>query len=171
MHFKFGGFDTSALYGILDAVEKSFITLFELDLQNPPRHQGGFFTLRDGKTGDILIAIQVGEVPRKDRMKWYHLSLEKGDRLFRTWHKSRIERHLTSSESRDPTQNKFGGAVIATEGKYPYILSFHGLGEEPDEALMVATALKLRWMSADIAQEIATAYKNTTARNLQKLMS
>ncbi|RJO59844.1 hypothetical protein C4546_00190 [Candidatus Parcubacteria bacterium] len=171
MHFNFGGFDTSALYGILDAVEKSFIALFDLDLQNPPLNRGGFFSLRDGKTGDILIAIQVGEVPQKERMKRYHLSLEKGDRLFRTWHKSRIERHISSSESRNLAQNKFGGAVIAIEGKYPYILSFDGLGEESDEALMVATALKLKWMSASMAREIATAYKNTTVRILQKVIA
>lgn len=169
MEINFGGFDLPFLLRILDATDKCLNALLEMDENPEPLRQGGYFTLRDGTTNDILFAIKVGSVPPEKRMKYYHLSLEKGDRLFKT--QRRHERHVTSSESRNPEKNQYGGAIITVERKPPYILSFSGLTEDADEALMASVAIKLGWLSPKWAHMMANAYRNTTYKQLQKALT
>jgi hypothetical protein len=110
----------------------------------------GYFTLRDGVTGRIIFMVQIGICPDDMADKFCEFSQEKGNRL--KWDEN--VRHVTSWQSRDPDNKKYGGAIKAGPAKN-LILSFSGLPELADEAVMVAAAYRLGWLNH---HEVADLY-------------
>lgn len=92
---------------------------------------GAYFCLADGKDGvPIFLPAEIGTVPLEKREKYLSFSKEKPRRL------ASHPDHLTSSQSRNPDANQWGGAVRCGE----VILSISGLPEMGDEAFMFIIA-------------------------------
>lgn len=91
------------------------------------RH-GGYLTILDAKTGQILVVLACGTMSAENREKYLHFSQEKALRLFLN-----VD-HKTSFESRDVENLKFAGAIRGEE----FIYSFSGHQEDVDEAIAVS---------------------------------
>lgn len=100
-----------------------------------------------------LSIVMIGGPPEEKRAKYYELSLEKGRRLLLL---SRTAGHKSSWQSRNERALHYGGAIVA-DG---YILSFSGLDELDDEALMLVTGVEDGLMEMDEAHEIARISNN-----------
>ncbi len=90
--------------------------------------EGGMFVLMRAVTGEIIVGPkQVGQINNGKEDKYAEFAQEKPVRLLE--HPD----HCLSWESRDPDNNKWGGAV--NDGLF--VWSFSGLSEEQDEALVL----------------------------------
>lgn len=95
-----------------------------------PERRGGYLTvLVRGEPGFSLCS-RVG-IFVDGPEQYLALSQEKAERLQGLWHK-----HLSSWQSRDPDNGRWGGAIIADQ----LIFSFSGLPELVDEAVVTAAA-------------------------------
>jgi hypothetical protein len=108
--------------------------------------EGGYFCLADGRTGFPYAIVLIGSVPEEKSAKYLALCQEKALRLVSN------PQHVSSWESRDPENGKWGGAVRVDN----LIYSFSGFPELGDEATMLATAAAWRPCTrAEIYQIIA----------------
>ncbi len=80
----------------------------------------------------FLVAL-VGTVPELKAERCRVFAEEKVARL------NKHPEHVSSWQSRDPAASQWGGAIVAGD----YVLSFSGLPEDADEALMLFTAIRL----------------------------
>jgi hypothetical protein len=130
---------------ILGCTPDSLITLVEkgiqlLHLRSLDIEGGyGYFTVFDD-TADfvgagLLLVCQINICPPDDAEMYLNISQEQAKRLF-----SRKE-DVSSFQSRNPETGKWGGAIRAAHS----ILSFSGLSEMANEALMVFVARKAIW--------------------------
>ena len=110
----------------------------------------GYFTIRDSISGQPLQPIPIGVCPDDRVEKCFRLSLEKGERLFIN------KTHVSSFQSRDIANKKYGGAITFPN----LIISFSGLPELVDEAVMLVLAYKLGWMDWAGVQNIITISQN-----------
>jgi hypothetical protein len=103
-----------------------------------PTRGGYLAALNTSGIGKVDIILQLGPYNPEKAVGQIELVQEKCWRLksFRT------EGHLTSYESRDPDNGKWGGAVYAGD----YIFSFSGLPELWDEAAMLVLAIRLGYL-------------------------
>ena len=106
---------------------------------------GGYFCLINRETGRILMVALVGSVPLEKAKRYLTFAIEKAVRLFS------YSEHKTSWESRDPIQNKWGGAVA---GKH-YILSFSGFPEKGDTVLMLRLLKLIEDPTSDTLEKLA----------------
>lgn len=95
---------------------------------------GAYLCIADASSGLPLFIALVGEVPDDKGEKYLVFCQEKARRL------AAYREHQTSYESRDPGQNKWGGAVRGGE----FIFSMSGLPELGDEAVMLALLCDLK---------------------------
>lgn len=117
-------------------VVEAFVDLFS-KLPGMEEKNCGYFTLRDYSSNRVILTRQIGICPSDKWQRYHDLSLEKGDRLFRN------ADHLSSRESRDHEKSQYGGAISAES----LSLSFSGLPELGDEAVMLCAARMLGWIS------------------------
>lgn len=120
-----------AIISIIKTVEKVFLVVkkhLHHDLRED--QDGLFFCLMDRFTGRILVVIEIGEVNEEKAKKRFEFSQEKAMRLFRSEH------HKTSYQSRNESENKYGGAIATSN----LIFSCSGLPELMDEAIMLISA-------------------------------
>ena len=82
--------------------------------------------------GRIIHHDQIGEVPADKLTRRRIISLEKAVRLM--MNALLQKEHLTSRQSRDPGNLRWGGAITRTDG---VVDSFTGFTEEQDEACML----------------------------------
>lgn len=101
--------------------------------------RGGFFCLMDKKTGEILLLCLIGQVPFEKIERYRSLAQEKATRLF----SHLTEGHLTSYESRDPVNDKWGGAIVGDK----YIHSFSGFPEDGDSFIVSMSAYRMQDIS------------------------
>lgn len=128
-------------------------------LQNNDKiRQSGYFTLRDITSGRVIFILMLGQVPNEKQEKYLQFSLEKGDRLYKDYKKN--FKNFSSWQTRDPDKDKWGGAIRA--GKY--VLSFSGLSELLDEALVLEIALTMNWENPYRLYEISQVSKNNFYR-------
>ncbi len=104
----------------------------ELKDQGKEQKLGGYFALAsalpDG--GPPLAVLKVGAQPLDSAEKSYGFCQEKVERL-------RLNPgHLTSSQSRDPDKERYGGAVVIP--RLRLIFSYSGFPEEYDEKGMIS---------------------------------
>lgn len=113
---------------------------------------GGFFTIFNPESDELLVLKQFGDIPRDKIQKYRNLSVEKAIRL------QMNPGHRSSRESRNEELFHFGGAVFFKElGK---TLSFSGLPEKADEALVLLTAIRAFPRLREFAEEIARESEN-----------
>lgn len=113
---------------------------------------GGYFCLLSRAAAPdpfVFYHEPVGAVGPEKAEKYFNLSLEKAIRVGTRGHQS-------SWQSRDPDSGKWGGAIIAGS----WILSFSGLPELADEAVMLVTAVMSRLMTVVEARAIADISQN-----------
>lgn len=124
-------------------------------LQNNDKiRQSGYFTLRDITSGRVIFTIMLGDVPKEKQEKYLNFSLEKGDRLFKNY-KSNFK-NFSSWQTRNPDKDLWGGAIRTDK----YVLSFSGLSELLDEALVLELALIMNWVNPYRLYEISQVSNN-----------
>ena len=117
---------------------------------NPnPEKKSGYFTLLSKEDGRLLLMAQIGECPGNEYEKYQLFSREKGIRVYKT-------NDLSSWVSRNVREDKWGGAISTDD----FILSFSGLPELMDEAVVLVAALALRWVSRRDVATIAKLSEN-----------
>ncbi len=115
---------------------------------------GGYISVFDLGDKRLEYVGVVGEpAPHEKWSAYAYNSGEKGTRLLATHEELG---HLTSFESRDPENGKWGGAIVAGY----YIFSFSGLPEQADEAVMLVVAVELNVLSLVDASAIAIKNNN-----------
>lgn len=107
------------------------------DIKEKEFDRSGFLTLMDGITGKILFTIPFGEIPEDKWELCFKFSQEKATRLFAT---GLPLGHTTSYESRDTNKDQYGGAIYVNMHSTAVIISFSGMPELIDEAMMLALA-------------------------------
>lgn len=110
-----------------------------------PERQGGYLVIRDKHNGTPLLIERIGKCPVSNVKRYHGLALEKSERLSNT---RLTGGHISSYQSRDTQNDKWGGAIIAGD----LIVSFSGLKELFDEAVVLALALRMDWLGF---QEVA----------------
>jgi len=116
--------------------------------------KGGYVSIYSLGAKRLEFVSIVGKpVPQEKWSAYSYNSEEKGARLISTHFELG---HMTSYESRDPDNGKWGGAIVADN----YILSFSGLPEQADEAVMMAVAIELDLLSLINAEDIAKRNNN-----------
>jgi hypothetical protein len=123
---------------IIIATEKALYAAFELFKDTPEwrGRKGGYLCVLDPITELPVLHVPIGILLADKVARYRELSLEKARRLARAWP------HFSSYETRDPAANRYGGAIRT--GKW--ILSFSGLPELADEALMIAVAIRMKFI-------------------------
>ncbi len=120
---------------------------------NPsPEKTGGYLTVRRISDGKILLAVGIGSLDENKRAKYHEFSLEKANRLLTN------SEHLSSWQSRDPANGKWGGAIRATKGDV--IISFSGLPELLDEAVCLRLAIEFDLIDENTHNEIKGISQN-----------
>ena len=125
----------------------------------------GYFALRSSADSRVLLLSQIRDNPVEKVAGRYRNALEKGERLY-AWHDR--HGHVSSWQSRHvegvliPEMKQWGGAIFTER----YILSFSGLPELADEALMVIVAVKLGWLRLDQAMGILMLSNNVIGLEL-----
>lgn len=125
-------------------------------LPEESRRTGGYLTIRDAKTNQILLILACGLIPQEKISKYLHLSQEKGQRLFS------FPTHSFSWESRNPANNEFGGAIRGVR----YIYSFSGHQEEIDEVIDLITFYQLEFATMSYSNKLDVTIGFTNAKNL-----
>ncbi len=140
-----------------------------LPMFNDTKYMGGYLCAIDAERGGLLMLARVGEVHDHEvplLMKEVQgFAREKADRLLENILRGGMDssHHLTSWESRDPDHGKYGGAVRTLA---PFILSFSGLPELADEAVVAYAAYREGSMSLEMAIAISNITDNHYLRKL-----
>ena len=135
------------IWGDADGILTNLIQLF---YKNDPDRRGGYLTVLD-RYGGTYTVIGIGQIPKLQSERCFRLSLEKCNRL------ASHPNHLSSWQSRNPNEGKWGGAISTGQ----YILSFSGLSEPGDEALVLMLSSFLCWYSLDDIKDTARISSNT----------
>lgn len=147
---------------LLEAAEAVLASMREKGLIDESR-TGGYMTVLfpgDRFLPPPLLVAQIGEPADPEKIeKYFSFSQEKAQRLITN---ANVAGQLSSWQSRDPQKNKWGGAIRAGD----YILSFSGLPELADEALMLAVAVSLKMLIPEQADWIADISDNDFYRRL-----
>lgn len=154
------GIDSERIIEVLKLVVKIFSEIPDFENKNC-----GYFTILDVKSNEIILHQEIGFCPEEKKDKYRSLSLEKAKRLY-------SKPHDTSSfQSRNPSAEvisldlkepfnwgHWGGAIRIP--KADLILSFSGLPELGDEAVMLVVALQVGWITNIEAQTLACSHSN-----------
>lgn len=122
----------------------------------------GYFTLRDAVSGRVMLLCQTGICPDDKAEIFFQNSLEKGQRLFSNF--AHLHFHKSSWQSRDGV-TKFAGAIFIPN----LILSFSGLPELADEAIMLMLAINLGLGEENYCNGIAKISGNNIFHDLKSL--
>jgi hypothetical protein len=114
------------------------------DVSGSEKNQKGYFTMMNGRTGEILLTIPFGKIPEEKKAKYFKLSQEKAKRLYSEIISNPSNPPTTSYQSRCVEEDKYGGAILLIFNDWSkWILSFDGTTELKNEAMMMALADKL----------------------------
>ena len=131
------------------------------DNPQPDRALAGYFTLLSKATGATLSGFAFGDVPAEKEERYRSFSMEKALRLF-----ANMAQHGSSFESRDPALDLWGGAINA----HDFILSFSGMPELLDEAVMLIVAYQMGWLNWQEVNYIAQKSNNGFVEALKKAL-
>lgn len=121
----------------------------------------GYFTVFDTTAeGEVVLICRIGVCPSGKAKKYFVFSQEKAQRLFSS------PSHKTSFQSRDPENDKWGGAIRSTLPSTPLVTSFSGLPELADEALMTFVAYQAGWIDKPTTAIIADISNNPYIGNI-----
>lgn len=127
MKSKYYPIRAESIFEVAKLVLTSVMVCFSNKWKGP---KGGCFCLMEKETGIIFFTSFFGNSPKEKMKKRFELAQEKANRLFQH------PEHKTSWESRDPNNDKWGGAVSGKK----YIYSFSGFPENMDTVAMAKLA-------------------------------
>ena len=145
--------------------ESTFISLtigiFEKMTEKFPKEMegrnGGYITLQEVGCIQPALAASITIVGRDiDEERFLSFEVNSKEKARRLAHLANQEDHVSSWQSRDFDNKKYGGA-IATMG---WVFSFSGLPELLDEYLMTHLAIELGMMQGDEVKFIASISEN-----------
>jgi hypothetical protein len=149
----------------LGHVRESIRESFDLVLPySEPDDTGGYFSLRLLHDSWLIEKMLLGTVPLNKQGKYSEFSMEKPLRLEKKQHVLKTP-HLSSYQSRVPSANRWGGAIIgySQSTQLPtYAFGFSGLTEYCDEAVNFFAEIKIGCLTLSRACYIAGISKNTT---------
>ena len=129
----------------------------ELPNNPEPERKSGYLTIKSRKDGRLLLQIQIGECPSDKHTLYRTCSMAKATRLLKN------KDSLSSWQITNESKFENGGAVIA----HDFSLSFSGLPELIDEAVVLVTALVFGWLSEKEAKEISGISGNSYFEELK----
>lgn len=128
-----------------------------LNREGFPR-RSGYFTLRSRIDGRVLFHCQIGKCPDEDKAaKYANFSYEKGCRLL-----SHPD-HVSSWQSKNDEAKQYAGAIAISN----YILSFSGLPELADEAVVLILAYMIKLGTLEEVERLAKISGNTVFTELK----
>lgn len=141
---------------VITQVEKS---VKKIHLLLPPADRDrlrGYLSVFDAKAEALRMLVMIGNVPAEKLEKYQRLSIEKASRLAKYW---KLYKHYSSFESRNPEEEKWGGAIYVGDHT---IFSFSGLPDElADEAVLLhATSVLFEGSFAETAKYIVSKTRN-----------
>lgn len=147
--------DVHTIVETTERIVKLFIENFpELATSGGLLKKGGYVSIFSIETKRLEFASLIGTIVPQEKWPAYSFnSEEKGTRLLVAHEELG---HMTSYESRDPDNGKWGGAIVADA----FILSFSGLPEQADEAIMLIVAFELDLLSTINVRDIAKKNNN-----------
>jgi hypothetical protein len=139
---------------------ENMVSLY-LQISGDQDHSGGYFCLMKEESGQILYVQKICDIPDvidpdfdRKAFKYCYFAIEKAVRLFQS-----IDVR-SSWMNRNPDKDQWGGAIrVHVEGS-GLILSFSGLPELADEAIVLSAAVRRGLMSYKDAAEIAELSNN-----------
>jgi len=123
----------------------------------PAGRNSGYCVVKRVDDGRTLLAFEVGTDPPDKFERHSQLANEKADRLIQMY---KSNGHKSSWYSRNEKEDKWGGAIICVIDGIQVAVSFSGLPEWADEALMLLAAASLNFIDRGDAGEIAMASQN-----------
>jgi hypothetical protein len=123
--------------------------------------KSGYFTLICALTGRVLFQCLIGECLNEKASENRHFSEEKGKRLYRRRCQGLTE--ISSWQSKDDAATQYAGAIYISG----LILSFSGLPELADEAVMLCLAKKTGWAKPEQIAEIVAISENSVYSQLK----
>ncbi len=114
------------------------------DMEGREFDRRGYLTVMDGTSGEIIFTVPFGEIPEDKQEKYFELSQEKAHRLFSQVCMNLPDGHTSSFQSRNVEEDKYGGSIYLNAQTTVLILSFSGMPELIDEAMMLVLAEKIR---------------------------
>lgn len=157
--FKIGGVPVSEIIAI---ASRLVAATPDIPGNEDPKRQGGYLVIRQKHGGTPVLIERIGKCRTANVNLYHNLALEKGERLSNT---RLTSEHVSSYQSRDTQNNEWGGAIIAGD----FIVSFSGLKELFDEAVVLALALRLNWLSHGEISLITEVSGNTFVKPLYNL--
>lgn len=124
---------------------------------------GGYFCLSYQPLNVLIILPElIGEIWNGKGEKYIEYCQEKAFRLGIAYVAKKAHYQIVSSyEIRDPEKEQWGGSIITKDGLL--VMSFSGLLEASDEAVMIISALSLGLIDETYAKTIADKSKNAVA--------
>lgn len=144
---------------ILDIASQIVATSVKIPGNEAPERQGGYLVVRNKISGVPLLIERVGKCPVSNVKRYHNLALEKGERLGNT---RLTSGHISSYQSRDTQNDKWGGAILTED----LIISFSGLKELFDEAVVLVLAIRMHWLEIREAEAITEISGNTFVKPL-----
>jgi hypothetical protein len=121
----------------------------------------GYLTLMDGISGEIIFTVPFGEIPKDKDEKYFKFSQEKAERLFSQVNMHLPSNHTSSFQSRNEEEEKYGGAIYFEFHTTVIILSFSGMPELVDEAMMLVLGDKIkRYIQKPLRKKIEACDRN-----------
>ena len=114
------------------------------DLPGREYDRRGYLTLMNGITGEIIFTVPFGEIPEDKDEIYFRFSQEKASRLFSQVNLHLPNVHTSSFQSRNEEEEKYGGAIYFDLHSAVIILSFSGMPELIDEAMMLVLGNKVK---------------------------
>lgn|GEM_PF-1672295 len=151
---------------LLDKADQILNHFLNLPREITGEKTGGYLTMRDSGNGQIILCVPLGHIPSDKVHKYAMLSQEKAWRL---WEKHSQRGDKLSWQSRDPELCAYGFQSIGKDNwglwggaihAGPFILSFSGLPEMGDEALVLVLAVLADFITLKKAWEMATISNN-----------
>ena len=138
---------------IVDVVTRLVKECAKFPNNKEPDNKSGYLTIRSRKDGRLLIKVQIGECPIDKCGKYAFFSWEKSERLLAN---IKINDHLSSWQSRAVDEEMYAGAIATND----FVLSFSGLPELADEAVVLVAALTFNWANWNEVVTIVEISKN-----------
>lgn len=153
-----------------DVPEKSFLAVvgqvveefIQLPENPEPERAGGYIHVREKESRKPILIAEVGYCRSELASRCFELCQEKANRLIS--HSS--EGHISSWQSRDSNNRKYGGAIVAPSDSKGYVIgrnlvgSFSGFTEHGDEAVMLVIWTAFHWLVISDVKRITAISQN-----------
>ncbi len=155
-NFRIGGEPVSKIVEIASQIVGASINV---PGNEAPERQGGYLVIRERYSGIKLLVERIGKCPPADVAKYLDFAQIKGAILTES-------SDISSWQSRNPERGIWGGAIVVRDR---LTISFSGLKEIIDEAVVLVLALRLSWLTHNEVIDITEISGNSFVKPLYNL--